>query len=191
MRRPITIYQLAGFLFTGIVGTFLHFLFDLSGESILVSLFSAVNESIWEHIKLLFYPMLLFSVAEFRAWGRDRPDFWQIKLLGTLFGMALIPAIYYTYTGSLGVSADWFNITIFFIAAGSVYWLETVLFQKNALWALSSAWAIAGLVLLCILFSLLTFFPPHIPLFRDPVTGRYGYHLFQAERVKLWFSHIG
>ena len=45
------------------MGTLLHFLFDWTGGNAVVALFSAVNESIWEHLKLLFYPMVLFAVA--------------------------------------------------------------------------------------------------------------------------------
>ena len=63
MKRTIPYWQVAGFLFTAVLGTFLHFLFDLTGESLVAGLFSAVNESIWEHIKLLFYPMVLFAAV--------------------------------------------------------------------------------------------------------------------------------
>ena len=52
MRKSISHWQIVGFLFTSIFGTFLHFLFDLSGQSVIAALFSAVNESIWEHMKL-------------------------------------------------------------------------------------------------------------------------------------------
>ena len=68
MKQTISRWQLAGFLVTSVLGTFLHFLFDLTGGSLVAALFSAVNESIWEHIKLIYYPMLLVSLLEYRAW---------------------------------------------------------------------------------------------------------------------------
>ena len=58
MKQSISYWQMAGFLFTSILGTFLHFLFELSGRSVIAAIFSAVNESIWEHMKLIYYPML-------------------------------------------------------------------------------------------------------------------------------------
>lgn len=53
MKKSIPYWQAAGFIFTAILGTLLHFLFDWTNGSVIAALFSAVNESIWEHMKLL------------------------------------------------------------------------------------------------------------------------------------------
>ena len=174
MDKPIPQWQIGGFVFTAVLGTLLHFLFDWTGGNVVAALFSAVNESIWEHMKLLYYPMLLFAFWEYRFWGQEIPGFWCIKLAGTLLGLGLIPVIYYVYTGIGGVNADWFNVTIFFLAAGAALWTETKLFQKGALWG-SCKLAPILLLLIGVAFTLLTFWPPRIPLFRDPVTGTYGF----------------
>ena len=174
MKKTLCRWQLSGFLFTSALGTFLHFLYDLTGESLVSALFSAVNESIWEHMKLLFYPMLLFALTEHRAWGKDEPRFWCVKLKGVLLGLGLIPVIYYTYTGLLGLSADWFNITIFFLAAGAAYFAETKRFMKDRPCLAGEKTAQAVLVLIALLFTVFTFFPPRIPFFQDPQTGSYG-----------------
>ena len=173
MKQTTARWQLAGFVFTSIVGTFLHFLYDITGENPVAGVFSAVNESIWEHMKLLYYPMMLFSVAEYRRWGREQPGFWCSKLAGMTVGLGLIPVLYYTYTGILGVSADWFNITIFFLAALIAYRVETWLLHRGTC-RIPKGWAIALLVAIGLIFTLLTFFPPRIPFFQDPVTGTYG-----------------
>ena len=65
MEKNLPRRQMTGFLFTSILGTFLHFFFDLTGGNVVAALFSAVNESIWEHMKLLFFPMLIFSIIEY------------------------------------------------------------------------------------------------------------------------------
>ena len=174
MKGSARQWQIGGFLFTAVVGTGLHFLFDLTGGSIPAALISAVNESIWEHLKLLFYPMLLFSLFQYRRWGRDRQDYWCIKLRGSLLGLLLIPVLYYSYTGILGVKADWFNITIFFLVAGFVYLWETRKLQADST-CRSPGLAVAGFVLIVLVFTVLTFRPPHIPLFEDPITGTYGF----------------
>jgi hypothetical protein len=175
MKKSVPTWQMAGFIFTGVLGTLLHFLFDWTDGSVIAALFSAVNESIWEHTKLLFYPMLLFALIEYKAWGREVPSFWCIKLLGIFAGLLLIPVLYYSYTGILGVSADWFNIAIFFVAAAVSYFLETKLFQKVFRCAVPSWAAIALLCLLAAIYTLLTFYPPRVPFFEDPVTGNYGF----------------
>lgn len=55
-------YLAAGFLFTSVLGTLSHFFYDWSGRNPLAALISPVNESIWEHMKLLFFPSLLWSL---------------------------------------------------------------------------------------------------------------------------------
>lgn len=175
MKKSIVYWQMAGFVFTAVAGTLLHFLFDWTGGNLIVALFSAVNESIWEHLKLLFYPMVAFGLLEYYFWGKDCESFWCIKLIGILVGLVLIPAVYYTYTGILGVKADWFNIAIFFLAAGVVFWIETKLFQNGFECPVNSRVSFAVLCLIAIVFTVLTFFPPHIPFFEDSITGSYGF----------------
>lgn len=126
-------------------------------------------------MKLLFYPMFLFAMIENHFWGNEYDQFWCVKLIGILLGLVLIPVIYYTYTGILGVSADWFNITIFFIAAGTAFWLETILFQQGYTCRVRSTIAFALICLIAVVFTVLTFIPPRIPFFEDPVTGTYGF----------------
>ena len=95
------------------------------------ALFSAVNESIWEHMKLLFYPMLLFAVLEQRFLKQPVNSFWCVKLKGIALGLTLIPVIYYSYTGILGIRIDWINIAIFFISAAVTYLYETHRFNDE------------------------------------------------------------
>ena len=119
--------------------------------------------------------MLLVSLLEYRAWGKTVEKFWCVKLKGMLLALVLIPALYYTYTGALGVSADWFNVTIFFITAAAVYYMETKHLREKCLCRLRG-WVAFGLLLaIGGLFIWLTFVPPRIPLLRDPVTGTYGF----------------
>ena len=103
------------------------------------------------------------------------PNFWCVKLVGQLVGLCLIPVLYYTYTGILGVEADWFNIAIFFLAAGLGFYLETKLLQKGTACRISPKVAVAALLTIAVLFTVFTFHPPKIPFFRDPVTGSYGF----------------
>lgn len=175
MKKEIAYWQMGGFIFTAIVGTLLHFFFDWTGGSAFFALFSAVNESIWEHLKLLFYPMVAVAVIQYFVWGKGTKSFWCIKLIGILVGLTLVPVTYYTYTGILGVRADWFNITIFFLAAAFVYWLEAKLLQRQFSCEGGSKAAVGLVVLMAILFTVFTFAPPHIPFFQDPVTGTYGF----------------
>ena len=175
MGGRVARWQLGGFLFVCAAGTALHFLYQWSGESVAAAPFAAVNESVWEHMKLLFWPMLLWAGAERAVLGGYSRGFWPAKALGTLLGLALIPALYYTYTGALEVSVMWVDIAIFFVAAAAAFLAETRMLARD--WRCRGGARASALVLLLLLsaaFVLCTFVPPRFPQFRDPVTGIYG-----------------
>jgi len=73
-----------------------------------------------------------------------------------------------------GISADWFNVTIFFLAAGAAYYLEYRLENSGCTCRISSGMWFAVLLLIAAAFTAATFRPPRIPLFRDPLTGSFG-----------------
>ena len=76
--------------------------------------------------------------------------------------------LYYTYTGALGVYADWFNILIFYIAAALSFWLETVLFKYCRISCKNEKLAFAMLCAIALIYIILTFNPPGLPIFVDP-----------------------
>lgn len=174
MKKSLTFWQIGGFLFTSAAGSLLHFLYEWTNQSILVAPFSAVNESTWEHMKLLFFPMFVFSLLENRFVSERYNNFRCAKLFGTAVGLFLIPVLYYTYTGALGVTADWFNIAIFFISAAAAYFTETVILKRVVSLSKSSFLCFVVLCLIALAFIIFTFVQPKIPLFQDPVTGMYG-----------------
>ncbi len=173
MKSKLTRWQTAGFLFTSVFGTLLHFLYDLTGQSPLFAPFSAVNESTWEHMKILFFPMFVFALVESRFAGKEYKNFWCAKLFGTLLGLVLIPVIFYSYKGILGFSVDWLNIAIFFITAAATYIFETR-YLKRTDTDCNSTVAFAVLCLILLAFVVFTYVQPKIDLFIDPTTMSYG-----------------
>lgn len=167
MKNKVFFWQLIGFLFTSISGILLHFAYDWSSQSPFVAAFAAVNESIWEHMKLLFFPMFLYATIENLILGEKHKNFWCIKLLGISFGLLLIPVLYYSYTGILGIQNDWINIAIFFIANAASYLTETLLFRKETFKCSYPTIALFVLCLFAFAFVIFTFMPPQIPLFQE------------------------
>ena len=94
MRKRLFFWELGGFLFTALAGTLLHFVYEWSGNSVWTAAFSAVNESTWEHMKLLFFPMFLYSVVQVCTLGKTYPNFPAVRAVSTLAGLALIPVLY-------------------------------------------------------------------------------------------------
>ena len=86
---PVSIFSIFGFVFTSLVGTLLHFLPDVY-ENNFIYLIAPTNESVWEHLKLIFYPYLVFMIAEYFAYGRSAKGFFGAKLRGVLTGEAVI-----------------------------------------------------------------------------------------------------
>ena len=173
MKRSIGLWQLVGFAVASLFGTILHFLYEWLGNPTWIAPFSGVNESTWEHMKLLFWPMLTFAVMQ-SFFFRDRSDFWCVKLRGILLGIFLIPIVFYTYNGVIGKSPDWINIAIFFICAAISYLYETKQFYKNKAPCRSPKVALCILLAIGILFAVFTFNAPHIGIFEDPITSTYG-----------------
>ncbi len=174
MEKTLFRWQFAGFIFTCALGTLLHFLYDWSGGAVFIAPFSAVNESTWEHMKILFFPMFLFSFFERHLSGEKTENFWCVKLRGILLGIIMIPILFYTYNGVFGTSASWVNIAIFYISAAIAYCVETKLFKKKIKCVFSQTMAFSLLCVVALLFVLFTFFTPHISIFRDPLTSTFG-----------------
>ena len=172
MKKDISLWQLAGFAFTSLGGTLLHYLYEWTGDSVIVAPFSGVNESTWEHMKLLFFPLFIFALIQSRFFKEDK-GFWCTKLYGTVFGLLSIPILFYTANGAFGKTPDWINIAIFFVSAAIVFLLESHLF-KNSFFCRRAHTAFAVFCIIGALFVLFTFLTPQIPLFADPVTGSYG-----------------
>ena len=102
-----------GILWTLVLGTLSHFFYQWSHENMLVGLFSPVNESVWEHLKLLFFPALTYMFIEQKAIGKAMPGLLGKNLLGLFAGLLVMPLLFYGYTAFSGKSILWVDIGIF------------------------------------------------------------------------------
>lgn len=163
--------ETAGMLFTLLFGNLLHFVYDWTGQAGWAAYLSAVNESTWEHMKLLAVPWLVWTVVTIvvnRCAASALP-----RAIGLLAGLAAIPALFYTYTGILGKSVAWYN-PVFRRRAAGIFCRVSL--QKSA--RLSSVpFQILGILLhllAALAFLFFTSYPPSLPLFVDPTNGTRG-----------------
>ncbi len=173
MKLSINKWCVLGFLFTVAGGTLLQFMYEWSGKADVVAPFSNVNESTWEHMKLLFYPTFLFAIIQIFFFG-NRKDYWYIKLKGTILGLALIPGIFYLFNGIIGPSNDVINIMIFVISVLAVYIYEARLFKEENQIYMVNRNAIIAFFVIAILFGVFTFVTPELGIFLDPTSNTYG-----------------
>ena len=169
-------------LLTGIAGTvvafglaaLLHFLYDWSGQLRFAAIFASVNESVWEHVKILLWPFLLWSFAEYYLLHPDLRRLVVARTAGAYVTGALTIGVYYLYTGVLGYRVTWFDIlsAALWLMAGEIVSLRIL----NSRRTVREYYLIAGaaLVLLVVMLLCFTVSPPRLGLFADPVTGLYG-----------------
>lgn len=172
-RRRGFYLALGGFLFTAAAGAALHFLWGWTGQNRIAAAFSSVNESVWEHMKLLFFPVFVLSMGE--VWFRDSRNFLAARGLSLWVGTALVPTLFYAYTGVTGVRTAWADIAVFLISAAAAFALDLRLRRTgryNSGW--QQAAGLAALWALALVFVLWTYRPPHLPLFWDAAAGVYG-----------------
>ncbi|MBE6643930.1 MAG: hypothetical protein E7612_00965 [Ruminococcaceae bacterium] len=173
MKRTVWLWQLFGFAITSLCGTLLHFLYDLTNKAVWAAPFSGVNESTWEHMKLLFWPMFIYAILQ-SFFFKGYKNFRCVKLRGTVLGLLLIPVIFYTYNGAIGKSPDWINIAIFFVSAALAYIYEAKHLKNESLYCKFPRAAFFSLCVIALLFVIFTFKAPKIDIFKDPSSETYG-----------------
>jgi len=174
MNKQLFKYETAGFIFVSVFGTVNHFLYELFGNSVFIGLFCPVNESIWEHQKLLFFPYILWSIIEYFLLKKPA-CFFPAKTAGIISAVLFCTAFYYTYTGITGAGSIFFDVLSFYLAAGVSFIISYMMIKnckKSNVFIANTAVFI--MILLAAIFFVFTFAPPLIPLFKDPLTSTYG-----------------
>ncbi|MGN0522496.1 MAG: DUF6512 family protein [Eubacterium sp.] len=167
-------FSIIGFIFVSVFGSLCHFIFEWSGYSKAIAFFCPVNESVWEHLKILFFPYLIWGIIEFILMKKPR-GFIASKYIGAFLGMTVTVTFFYTYTGIIGKSIELLNILSFFIGVFSAFAVDYILIKSSKLKpAFYDNIAIALFILTAVIFFCFTFVPPFIPLFKDPKSLNYG-----------------
>ena len=174
--KKYTVITIVATIFAIGLGVLWHFLFDLTGENRFVGLFAPVNESVWEHLKILYFPFLITMIAEYYIYGKDAYNFFSSKLFGLTAGLLSIITNYYLTVGAFGINNMAINIGIFTAGVILAYALSYARMLKTPAMA-GGAWeksAVFVMMLYLGLFLIFSYLPPHIPLFRDPSNMKYS-----------------
>ncbi len=173
MDLSLLYWEFSGFLFISIAGFLSHFIFVWSGRNRLVGVFGAVNESVWEHQKLVFWPSVIFALTgSFFLAGAY--DFWFAKAVSIVFMPLFIICVHYAYKTLLGKRIIFVDISLFFIAAALGQFLSFRLMTAATVAEHMNNIGIIVISFVSLLFITFTFYPIHIHIFRDATNGRYG-----------------
>ena len=167
MNVKIRNYQIFSIIFTFILGMLLHFTYEFSNGNKIIAAFSAINESVWEHLKLIYFPMLVTTIVGYLYIGKEEEKFLCAKTMSVIVSMFFIVSFYYTYTGVLGKSIAVIDISSFFVA---ILLGEKVahIFMINR-FKCNKIISIIILLLLLLCFIFFTYLIPDLGIFREPV----------------------
>lgn len=182
-NKQILFWEIAGVCFIILVGGPLHEAFAQSGNWRPLALIVPVNESIWEHQKMNFWPALLFAGFQFVLIGRRIPNYWAGKLTGLVVTPVLAVPAYLIYIEIERASAEFspnfigstlLSILCVCIGQAACYRVLT----GGPVSALFRRITPAAYLLLIVAFSTFSYFPPKLFLFEqqhhyEPI-GQYG-----------------
>lgn len=171
-NKKLFTFELISTIFIILLGSLLHFTFKWSDNNLVVGAVSSVNESVWEHLKILFIPALITIIIG-NFYLKDETDSYIcIKTKGILLALAFIVVFYYTYSGILGTHYPIIDISSFVVAViiGELYTYKKIKANDNC----NNILALITLIILTISFVIFTYSTPKLGIFKDPVSNGYG-----------------
>lgn len=174
-KRSTIVWHISSFVFIIVAGSLFHFAYDWFGRWKPFALIFAVNESVWEHNKIGFWPAFIFSFIEYFSWGKYEKNFFCAKALQLFSIPYLMMSFFYTYTGIIGYHVLWVDILIFVAAVAIAQYVFCIQLSKEACNSTRvRTLCIVFIFVLFLIYSSFTFLAPKIPLFIDPLTGKTG-----------------
>ncbi|MGB3353054.1 MAG: DUF6512 family protein [Mycobacterium sp.] len=157
-------------------GTLLHFCFEWSGRRRMLAVLCPINESVWEHLKMAYWPLLAMTAVQMAA-SEHPPALAAARAVGFYTMCALILGLYFS-TAALLPHVD---IRTRLVVDGSIFIVAVVvgLCVSHAGSAFSGSPVVVwtgwvALLAPVVIFAATTFAPPRTTMFRDQMTGRYG-----------------
>ena len=182
-KRHILMWEIIGVCFIVVAGGPLHSLFEQSGYWPPVALIAAVNESVWEHLKMFFWPGLLFAGIQYLFVRERIPNYWFGKLVGLIVTPILAATTFIAYLAIERASANFSPSDIVSISSSmlSVCLGQAVCYRvltAPSVATHSNRFTALGYPLLILAFSTFTYYPPKLYLFEQqhhyvPI-GQYG-----------------
>ncbi len=162
-------YNLIAFIFIGILGGISHFVYEWSGKNQIVGYFFSVNESTWEHLKILFFPTVIFSFIEYLFVKKEIKNYIASVVISVIVGMLSIIILFYSYKGFLGFGIDFINILIFYISIVIMLVIKNKLIDSEKFSGDNTQllFLIIGFII-ALLFVFFTYNPPSLAVFKPP-----------------------
>lgn len=171
--KKVVILEAFGALLIIIAGTLLHSAYQYNNFWFF-GIISPVNESVWEHLKIGIWPVLIFALIEYPFLKNQTKNFLEAKVAQAYVTSLAVLAIFYSYTGIIGHNILFMDILTFNIAVIIGQIVSYFILTADELDEFFDHMASAALYLLIGIIVYVTYFPPHYPIFMDSMTGKYG-----------------
>lgn len=170
-------WRIAGIFVIIILGTLMHYVYTWTGNSKIFGFFVPVNESVWEHLKLGYWSLVIFSLVEYVQLKSRIHNYYLAKLLGIIALQTTIIIFYYTYTSLAGKNIFYLDILAYILGVIICQYLSHLIFRTNPFSPTLNRMSLVGLIAIGLLFGITTYHPPHLPIFMDQKSKTYGINL--------------
>lgn len=165
--------EIIGTIFIIVIGCISHFLYDWFNHNKIIGYFTAVNESTWEHLKLVIAPTFLWLIVEYHFYFNN-PNLFFARFISLIIMLLIIPLIFYSYTYFTKKPILFIDISSFIISiiVGQIAFSKLININISNL--LLTHIGIIGLAIIFFAYNMNTYAPKKDFLHIDPITKKYG-----------------
>ncbi|MGI9319064.1 MAG: DUF6512 family protein [bacterium] len=178
INTKLFFWEALGFVWIVLAGSALHYAFEISEYWTPMALIASVNESTWEHLKMYFWPGLLFVLVQYTYVRDVSNNYWFGKAVGLIvmpLAVVVLNNLYLAVSLPLygrGFLAGDIAVGMLGVMFGSIVSYRILNGRPMRRQAIRLAAPIYLTMLLA--FCSFTYFPPKLPLF-EHFSG-YRYH---------------
>ena len=166
--------KIVGVFISFILAIIFHFIYGWVPNSV-ISVIAPVNESIWEHMKLIVTPSIIFSIFEYFIYTKKYIEFNNFILsyaITSILGIIVYLLLYIPLNDIFGHKA-YIAISLLFLILIFVQIVSYYIMNKSNI-KHSSDVGILLILIIYFAFGYLTYHPPKINLFYDYMNKGYG-----------------
>jgi hypothetical protein len=170
-NRRIAIVEILGATAVLLVGSLMHFIYELSGFATWAAFIGSVNESTWEHLKMFFWPGVVVGLIQHAYLRQHLPNLWAAKAVSLWVTPAVIALAFYVYLGVVipidGRGTLFGTIVTAFIGVYLGGWLSYVVLTLPPVGRAATWTARVSILALAVMMVAFTWAPPRTFLFED------------------------
>lgn len=151
----------------------LHFIYD-KFPSFITSIFFQVNESVWEHMKIIFGSILISGVIQKIIVIKKGLGYKNICISNVIAGLVSIPIFLIMFLPIYSIIGENLPVTLIIMFITFIISQLITIRIINMKDLKQENMAIIYVIIIYIIFGILTYFPPENSLFLDPITLTYG-----------------